>query len=296
MRCPHCGMEINEMDKFCKNCGNTLDQENINSSEEPIILEPEPHEIPQQPKNIPELLKKARTLESEKNLIEAKEICLEILVRLSNADNVITETDHLAECRKILTSIKQQQAKDDFERAKQLLMKDDFQEVIDICNRLKQDDPENDDLKQLSYEAMEGIHRKKRAEEEGKIRELKKNRSQKVNELLQEADFLHRDGKIAHALNLLKEALKVDSESKLVKERIPFLMNELKELKRKKIMKFSLIAGIVIVLGAIFFGLTFLMELPPNNELWFFGSLGCMLIGIIIFFIGLFLASLSGSK
>ena len=90
MKCPHCGMEINELDKFCKNCGNSLDQENISSSDETIILEPEPHEIPQQSKNTPELLKKAQILESKKNLTEAKEICYKILVRLSNTDNVIT--------------------------------------------------------------------------------------------------------------------------------------------------------------------------------------------------------------
>ena len=94
MRCPHCGMEINELDKFCKNCGKSLVQD-ISSPEEPIILEtdtqesqktpnadtgipqsgqlgispePKPHKISQQPKNIPELLKKAQVLESEGSL------------------------------------------------------------------------------------------------------------------------------------------------------------------------------------------------------------------------------------
>jgi len=349
MRCSHCGIEVKELDRVCKNCGKIIEKkkyclncrkeypiteefcddcgirlvDSLETSGEPTQKKPEQPEkketiVPETIKSakveippqletttvaseklarIKGLLAKARLLELEGKLLEAKDACLEILALTSSEKYPPSEIDTISECRKILESIKNKRKEMGLETVKKLLSDEKYQEAIKICDQLCKDYPDDEDLKQIHYDAMESAFQKKREDEEEKIKGDKTKRKEQITKISQTSQNFIKDGKIVKALNCLKEILKIEPENKEIKEQAKSLKKELIRLRRKKLIKFAIISAVPIILGIILFGLTFLTtELPLGNEIWFFVGITGIAIGICILLIGIIIARLHGSK
>jgi len=242
--------------------------------------------------DINELLNKARLLESEGKCVEAKDVCLGILVLASAEKILLPGVDVVGECRKILESIKKRRIESGLEKAKKCIMEGNYQEAIKISEQLSTDYPENEDLKQIHYEAMEANFQRKRNEEEDKIKGGEVRKKKRVEKLMQMSNTFSQKGKILKAVNCIKRALNLDSENKELKERVQILKDELAKWRNKIRIKCAIISTVILVLGAICFGLTFLMELPIGNEVWFFIGVGLMGISVILFIIGLVVTEL----
>jgi len=237
--------------------------------------------------DINELLNKARLLESEGKFVEAREVCLEILVLASGGKILFPEMDIIGECRKILESIKIRRIESGLEKVKKCITEGNYQEAIKISEQLSNDYPENEDLKQIHYEAMEANFQRKRNEEEDKIKGGEVRKKKRVEKLIQMGNTFSQKGKMLKAVNCIKRALNLDSENKELKERLKVFKDELAKWRTKIRIKCAIISTAILVLGAICFGLTFLMELPFGNEVWFFVGVGLIGISVILFIIGL---------